>query len=640
MQRSGLVFVESDLPGFLNVTQMAVVDLKGTLPRVLSRLATKKYLTEVLRLNRFLHEKRLSLEHILPAHNLVPKRDRTSCHVCVKKFRVFSRHKVRCRKCGEVVCMQCQGVWAIDMSTAASSHNRRASTSSIPSSGVKKVHVRVCINCSQDTRERSMHHKPSILNTQILHTNPASEDEMFALDTMALIPTSHALPDQVLDEDDDISPMDVLQSARSRALHEYVRRTSTASLTSSFLPNHQNPSTAVDSTQSCQARAPQVDSDDDEIEDHVVFRQTKSVPDDTMSYAESSPTSSKDEPQFGPRGLSHSFVSEASSFRPSFTIFKKSTLTTSSQQPVLPSSMLLTSPSYRAMNKDTSPTTFEEESSQHRQLRKPRHHSVHVSTAPTSESTATSTTSSATTSRRGSLPLFSNLAAQVDAALHYGHHTAHVPPPSSHSSTMALLSATSPSLSSSRSSWRHRSSNSLFQSPANRHSHQRRPYTPRKSSQTFQFQDSKLVGMRTSTGTYTSEDLKSIERSLLADAKKYSVAVDTPDSSALSSSARGSSMVLSARGKDSSWTNVRSSTRVGRENNSSFLSSCNHTPATTTSSSLSFSDDDTTLQLEGLREKVQLTLNATSSSTLSSASEPEPDVVALYKQMKALRVAM
>ncbi|ETV71378.1 hypothetical protein H257_13274 [Aphanomyces astaci] len=609
LQRSGLVFVESDLPGFLNVTQMAVVDFKGTLPRVVSRLATRKHLTEVLRLNRYLHEKRLSLEHILPDHDLVPKRDRSACHVCVKKFGVFSRHKVRCRKCGEVVCMQCQGLWTIDASSAPR-HPRRASMSSAVSKKAV-VHVRVCINCSQDTRERSMHVHSTFLNSQP-RTNP-HDHRQFSLDATMTMTSFLQTDDHEQDnEQDDISPMDVLQSARSRALHEYVRRTSSMTVAAS---------TAT--TSSSGRRIPPAH---DEYDNHLTLRHAKSVPGDSFdeaagSYADgsSSPCSSSRDGYAGPpRGLSHSFVSDASSFRPSFTVFKKPTplipSTSTShhhhqyqyQQPmVLPSSVLaLTSPSYRDASHHNNP--------------RGRHHYSVPPPPPSS--------SSATNSRRSSLPVFSNLAAQVDAALHYGHHTTHVPP-------------SSPS--SSRSSWRshHASSSSLLRSPANR---THKPYTPRKSTQTFQFRDSKLVSMRTSAGTFTTDDLKSIERSLLADAKK----LDTV------SCARGSLGKPSSRGTKTSMMmgdglNQRTSSRCGGGSNSSFMSSTtNHTPATATStSSLSFSDDDSTLQLEGLREKVQLTLNGpaqSSSSTTTSLSSHnhDDDVVALYKQMKALRVAM
>lgn len=94
-ERSGMVFLESETTGLLNVIQMSMIDFKGSLPRLMSRVAIRRRLAEVLHLNRFLHERRLSHEPILGDLDLIPKAERVFCNVCNKKFGVFTRHKVQ-----------------------------------------------------------------------------------------------------------------------------------------------------------------------------------------------------------------------------------------------------------------------------------------------------------------------------------------------------------------------------------------------------------------------------------------------------------------------------------------------------------------------------------------------------------------
>ncbi|CAK4630887.1 hypothetical protein LEN26_015065 [Aphanomyces euteiches] len=483
-QRSGFVFLESELPGFLNVVQMTLVDFKGNLPRVVARLGTRKHLSEVLALNRFLHEKRLSQEPVLGDADLVPKRDRNACHICHKKFGLFMRHKVRCRKCGEVVCMSCQGLWTVDLAPSSNSSFYRV-TGPTANGRKPKKNVRVCVNCSQDTRERSLGLNAHFLNTQLLRT--ADEDNVT----------------EMMGRDSDISPINVLQSARSRALHEYVRRTSTSILlmTGEMSPN--------DAGAACMPPPPELPSPVTPSMDYTYQRTSKSTG-DTQHVKESAwDLVSTD------RLLSHSFAVEASAH---------------SSAPIVPSS--------RSFFKK--PATY----------------------------------------RRESMP--DMVMNKVESVLKY------VPP-----------------------------------SPA------KKSYTPRKSGQTFEFHDNKLVGIRSSAPNYApSEDLKSIERSLLADSRKNyqfpTFGIEDGSSRRNNISPPQPFASRSGRGKD----------------NSSFISNATATPAHTSTSSgsiMSFLDDVELPEsgghsIDGLREKLQQTLNA--------PTQDENDLVALYKQMKAVRVPM
>ncbi|EQC27499.1 hypothetical protein, variant [Saprolegnia diclina VS20] len=211
-ERSGMVFLESETTGLLNVIQMSMIDFKGSLPRLMSRVAIRRRLAEVLHLNRFLHERRLSHEPILGDLDLIPKAERVFCNVCNKKFGVFTRHKVRCRKCGEVVCMACQNVWTVDIAVRHTVHNYKQ----LPPRA--RRNVRICVPCSRETRVRSL----TMAATTTMNT---SMDTMQALNIYGGVPAHGG----TMRESDDLLSDDMLQSARSKATtsYEYPARPST-----------------------------------------------------------------------------------------------------------------------------------------------------------------------------------------------------------------------------------------------------------------------------------------------------------------------------------------------------------------------------------------------------------------------------
>ncbi|TDH74173.1 hypothetical protein CCR75_006236 [Bremia lactucae] len=132
---TGYVFVESDRPGFLDVIFSAQVHMKGSLkvPTPLYATIQKKRLCRVADLQKLITRRRLGAQKFLGDLDLVPKHQRTRCHLCASKFGLLTR-KSRCRKCGEVVCASsCSTEWEV----------------AITGQGVRKV--RVCTKCAQHT---------------------------------------------------------------------------------------------------------------------------------------------------------------------------------------------------------------------------------------------------------------------------------------------------------------------------------------------------------------------------------------------------------------------------------------------------------------------------------------------------------
>ncbi|CAK4078027.1 unnamed protein product [Aphanomyces euteiches] len=128
--RAGYVFLETNIPGQLEVTHLYQINMGGTLPRWVIRAGMKVRLKNVRNLDRYLREKRLSQVSFLAEAELIPVNDRSKCFLCQAKFSIL-RGKTQCRKCGEVMCRLCTQVWTI------------------LNSGIE-VPVTVCTPCSLD----------------------------------------------------------------------------------------------------------------------------------------------------------------------------------------------------------------------------------------------------------------------------------------------------------------------------------------------------------------------------------------------------------------------------------------------------------------------------------------------------------
>ncbi|RQM18981.1 hypothetical protein B5M09_005597 [Aphanomyces astaci] len=132
--RSGFVVHESKRPGYLQVIHALQIDLKGKVPQWVVKIGMKKRARSIGDFDKYLREKRLSAKPYLRDQDLVPKSSRFKCFLCQSKFGTFST-KVRCRKCGEVVCGKCNKFWQVKTTNAGRKMIRVCSACSITGGG-------------------------------------------------------------------------------------------------------------------------------------------------------------------------------------------------------------------------------------------------------------------------------------------------------------------------------------------------------------------------------------------------------------------------------------------------------------------------------------------------------------------------
>ncbi|KDO21057.1 hypothetical protein SPRG_13850 [Saprolegnia parasitica CBS 223.65] len=106
MYNSGLVFLESDVPGVLNVHSHMEINLKGAMPSWLYKSILKRHVSRIGYIASTIHEFRLAECVQSYFVVMVPLRDRTHCTQCLKRFHTL-RRKWNCRTCGEVFCHKC-----------------------------------------------------------------------------------------------------------------------------------------------------------------------------------------------------------------------------------------------------------------------------------------------------------------------------------------------------------------------------------------------------------------------------------------------------------------------------------------------------------------------------------------------------
>ncbi|KAG9403268.1 hypothetical protein AC1031_005914 [Aphanomyces cochlioides] len=113
--RAGILFVETDRPGLLQVTQynheMAQGDSK---PKMFDFLSSSSGASKYRKIRDFeaaILKYRLTKATFLPKSMLVDGASRTYCLVCIKPF--AKEKKLNCRKCGEVVCRHCSKIYEL-----------------------------------------------------------------------------------------------------------------------------------------------------------------------------------------------------------------------------------------------------------------------------------------------------------------------------------------------------------------------------------------------------------------------------------------------------------------------------------------------------------------------------------------------
>ncbi|KAG9398418.1 hypothetical protein AC1031_014605 [Aphanomyces cochlioides] len=128
MHDTGFIVVESDRPGYLDVTYLADLDIKGHAPAWIVDQTLKFWLRSMHDIDRFMRENRLSRSQFLAKDQLCPLYACRSCALCRRKFGPL-RKKTHCQKCGEVLCTSCNRLWNVNIN------------------GID-AQVRACVTCS------------------------------------------------------------------------------------------------------------------------------------------------------------------------------------------------------------------------------------------------------------------------------------------------------------------------------------------------------------------------------------------------------------------------------------------------------------------------------------------------------------
>ncbi|OQS00130.1 hypothetical protein THRCLA_06204 [Thraustotheca clavata] len=153
LYNSGLLFVESDLPGVLNVYSHMEINLKGSMPSWLYRNILKRHVARIGHIASTIHEFRMAECVQSYFVVMVPHSERSHCTQCLKRFHAL-RRKWSCRTCGEVFCWKCTG--------------------SFEPKGSKQKDHRVCSFCAKFIREQSTSTiRKNVFSDLCLHMSPA-----------------------------------------------------------------------------------------------------------------------------------------------------------------------------------------------------------------------------------------------------------------------------------------------------------------------------------------------------------------------------------------------------------------------------------------------------------------------------------
>ncbi|CAK4668133.1 hypothetical protein LEN26_019354 [Aphanomyces euteiches] len=108
----GHVFYESQRSGYLHMTYLADMDVRGNVPAIVNDESVKAWCRNLSDIDRFMREDRLSRTPFLRKDQFCPLNLRLSCYFCQKSFGPL-RRKSNCNKCGEVVCKKCNPLWLV-----------------------------------------------------------------------------------------------------------------------------------------------------------------------------------------------------------------------------------------------------------------------------------------------------------------------------------------------------------------------------------------------------------------------------------------------------------------------------------------------------------------------------------------------
>ncbi|EQC33863.1 hypothetical protein SDRG_08544 [Saprolegnia diclina VS20] len=149
LHHTGCAYIETDIPGVLDVIYHIASDFKGAIPHWVRKMGMKRRARHLAHVNEYVHKVRLSTRNLLPKTKSFYKSSNTDddeiddddtsgrcCYLCEQPRR-FSRMR-NCQSCGEAVCVRCSRKWRVP--TKVNEHNL----------------VRVCNLCSRKVRQDSI----------------------------------------------------------------------------------------------------------------------------------------------------------------------------------------------------------------------------------------------------------------------------------------------------------------------------------------------------------------------------------------------------------------------------------------------------------------------------------------------------
>ncbi|OQR85822.1 hypothetical protein ACHHYP_11319 [Achlya hypogyna] len=171
LYHTGMVFLESDTPGVLDVIYHIASDFKGSIPHWVRRMGIKRRAQQITHLNEHLHTRRVSTR---PAkhYSLGSGRRSTKCVHCgtCVRFRVGGN----CKSCNEPVCSKCSRNWRVQRESG-------------------DVHVRVCNSCASSAQDASLWESSSsmylssTLSSSRSGSSAAKTDERFEADNLQIL---------------------------------------------------------------------------------------------------------------------------------------------------------------------------------------------------------------------------------------------------------------------------------------------------------------------------------------------------------------------------------------------------------------------------------------------------------------------
>jgi hypothetical protein len=199
--QSGIVVVESDEPGVLDVANTLEMDCAGHLTTSQQRQVIVKRLLQIETLSDLLCKTRLLQSQLLqrpPPVESKAKDRSTRCDRCQFKVSRFSRRSLEpCRACERVVCTQCSSVCEFPPALVRAAASPQCPLpADVGHDSVWKV--RVCAHCVVE------HSRPRLLNQSVIDMLPLDDDDdIYDLDDMDDDDGAYEHEDDDDDEDED-----------------------------------------------------------------------------------------------------------------------------------------------------------------------------------------------------------------------------------------------------------------------------------------------------------------------------------------------------------------------------------------------------------------------------------------------------